>query len=65
MLVHLVCTWCLRRPEEDVKSPGASSVKSHYEPVCECWELNSGLVEGQPVLLTAESPLHLKDVDRL
>ena len=25
-----------------------------YEPLCGCWELNSGPLEEQPVLLTAE-----------
>ena len=27
------------------------------EPPCGCWDLNSGLLEEQPVLLTAEPPL--------
>lgn len=28
-----------------------------YEPSCECWELNSGPLEEQAVLLTAEPSL--------
>ena len=28
------------------------------EPSCECWELNSGSLEEEPVLLTAEPPFH-------
>jgi hypothetical protein len=35
-------------------------IRSHYrccEPPCGCWELNSGLLEEQSVLLTAEPSL--------
>ena len=28
-----------------------------YEPPCGCWELNSGPLEEQPVLLTSEPSL--------
>jgi hypothetical protein len=28
-----------------------------YQPPCGCWELNSGPLEEQSVLLTAEPPL--------
>jgi hypothetical protein len=30
-----------------------------YEPPCGCWELNSGPLEEQSVLLTAEQSLQL------
>ena len=32
------------------------------EPPCGCWELNSGPLEEQPVLLTAEPSLQPKDL---
>lgn len=28
-----------------------------FEPMCGCWDLNSGPLEGQPVLLTSELSL--------
>jgi hypothetical protein len=31
-----------------------SPITDGYEPPCGCWELNSGLLEEQSVLLTAE-----------
>jgi hypothetical protein len=33
------------------------SIRSHYKPPCGCWELNSGTLEEQAVLLTAEPSL--------
>ena len=30
------------------------------EPACSCWELNSGLLEDQPFLLTTEPSLQPK-----
>jgi len=32
-------------------------IRSHYEPPCGCWELNSGPLEEQSVLLTTEPSL--------
>jgi hypothetical protein len=29
-----------------------------YEPPCGCWELNSGPLDEQPVILTSEPSLH-------
>ena len=46
-------TRCLRRPEEGVRFPGIG-VTDGCEPSFRFWELNSGLLEGQPVLLTTE-----------
>ena len=40
-------------------------IRSHYrwlEPLCGCWELNSGLLEEQLVLLTAESSLQPQSI---
>ena len=37
-----------------------------YEPPCCCWELNSGPLEEQPVLLTSEpslQPLHTISIE--
>jgi hypothetical protein len=32
-------------------------IKDGYEPPCDCWELNSGPLEEQPVPLTSEPSL--------
>lgn len=45
---------CLWRPEEGVRSPGRTD---GWEPPCRCWEWNLDPLEGQPVLLSAESSL--------
>ena len=42
---HIPCM-----PEEGIRSDGC-------EPPCGCWELNSGPLEEQPVLLTAKPSL--------
>ena len=41
---------------EDIRSPG-NRVRDDCELSCGCWELNSGPLEEQPVLLTAEPSL--------
>ena len=48
----------LQRPEEGDRSPGTRVMDSCEIP-CGCWELNPGLLEEQPVLLTFELSLHL------
>lgn len=35
--------WFLRRPKESIRNPVAG-VTGGYEPLCECWGLNAGLV---------------------
>jgi hypothetical protein len=52
--VYHMNTWCLLRPEENV---GASETEviDDCELPCGCWELNLGLLEEQPVLLSTES----------
>ena len=40
-------------PEEGIRP-----VIDGCEPPCGCWELNSGPLEEQPVLLTTEPSLH-------
>lgn len=46
----------LQRPEEDIRSPGAGVVDG-YEPSCGCWELNSGPLQEQQILLMTEQVL--------
>ena len=53
MSVNQVYAWCLQRPE--VRS--GTEVVDSCELACESWELNSGSLEGQPVLLTTEPSL--------
>lgn len=57
--VHIVCTWCLRMPEE-----GVTLLKTGITDVCEqpcgCWKSNSSPLEEQLVLLTAE--ISLQDI---
>ena len=48
--------WCLQRSEEGVGSP-RTGVIDGCEPPCRCQELNSGLLEEQPVLLTTKPSL--------
>jgi E3 ubiquitin-protein ligase NEDD4 len=57
MSVHHMHTWCLWRPEEGVGSPGIGVTDSCELP-CGCWELNSGPLKKQPVLLTTEPSLN-------
>jgi hypothetical protein len=40
-----------------MREESVRSITDGYEPPCECWELNSGPLEGQAVLLTAEPSL--------
>jgi hypothetical protein len=40
-----------------VPEEGIRSLMDGCEPSCSCWELNSGPLEKQPVLLTAEPSL--------
>ncbi|XP_052581275.1 putative methyltransferase C9orf114 homolog isoform X2 [Peromyscus californicus insignis] len=40
--------------EEDIRSHETTGIDG-YEPPCRCWELNSGPLEKQPVLLTTET----------
>ena len=45
--------WCPEKPEEDIGYPETGLTNS-CELLCGCWELNSGPLEGHPLLLTAE-----------
>lgn len=47
--VHCVCTWCLWRSEEGVRTP---VTKDGCELSYGCLESNTGPPEEQPVLLT-------------
>ena len=51
--LYSMCVKCLCRPEDGDKSPGTGTRYGH-EHLCKSWELNLGLLEEQPVLLTAE-----------
>ncbi|CAO2602305.1 hypothetical protein LEMLEM_LOCUS11148 [Lemmus lemmus] len=45
-------------PDPKIRIRPEDGTRSHYdgcEPPCGCWELNSGPLEKQPVLLTTES----------
>jgi hypothetical protein len=55
MPVHHMHGWCPQRPEEDVRSP--MGVTDGYELLSGWWELNTGPLEEQNVLLTAEPSL--------
>jgi hypothetical protein len=45
--------------EESIRQKRASdSTTDGWEPSCGCWELNSGPLEEQPLLLTPEPSLH-------
>jgi hypothetical protein len=46
---HFVYTWCLRMPEEGVRSPGKGVVES-YELPCGFWESKWSSLEELPVL---------------
>jgi len=50
--------WCPWKPEKDTKSPG-KRVIGGCELLGGCRESNSGPLEEQPVLLTAEPSLQL------
>jgi hypothetical protein len=44
----------LQLSSETHKKSALYSITDGYEPPCGCWELNSGLLQEQLVLLTAE-----------
>jgi hypothetical protein len=44
------------KPKEGIRSPGTVAKDGHMQP-SGCWELNSGPLLEQPVLLSAESSL--------
>ena len=50
MRVHCSCLQTQQKRASDPITDGC-------EPLCGCWDLNSGLLEEQPVLLTAEPSL--------
>jgi hypothetical protein len=56
MCVCVLHEWCLQRPEESNRSP-ETRITDCCEPSCGSWELNSGLVGKQMVLLTTEPSL--------
>ena len=41
-----------KRTQEGIGSPG-TRIKDGCEQSCDCWELNPGPLEGNPVLLTS------------
>jgi hypothetical protein len=53
MLVHGHCL-------ETQKKRTLDSITDGCEPPCGCWESNSGPLEGQSVLITAEPSLQLQ-----
>ena len=56
-LSHLLVNfWYPQKPEEGAESPG-TVVTDSCELPCECWGLNLGLREEQPMLLTTASSL--------
>ena len=57
MPIHRVCPWGLQRPEESFGCPGAGLTDGNELCSSECWELNPGPLEDQPMLLTAELSL--------
>jgi hypothetical protein len=56
VFISCVCVWYLWRSEESIGPPG-TDVKDGCELSCECLELNTGPIQEQQVLLTAESSL--------
>lgn len=51
--LQTICVQYLRRPEEGTIFPGVG-VTGGCEQACRCWEFNRGLLEDEPLLLTAE-----------
>lgn len=49
--------WVLAESEEDTEFPGAGVTAGCEQPDNRCWELTSGPMEAQWVLLTAELSL--------
>jgi hypothetical protein len=62
MHVHHVCTSCLWRPEGGFRSP-TTGVMGGCELLCGFWELNTGSLQAQPVLLSAEPPPYFLHLD--
>lgn len=58
MYIYYDCAWCSQRLKEGIWTPG-TEVTDNGESWSESWELNLGLPEKQPVLLTNESFLQL------
>lgn len=56
--MYHVCAWCLQRPEEGIKSPGAR-IPGGSELTCGCYESNLSPLEEQQVLLADELSLQL------
>ena len=54
MKVHCSCLQTLQKRESDLVTDGC-------EPPCGCWELNSGPLEEQSVLLTTEPSLQFPE----
>jgi hypothetical protein len=54
MSVYHVCACCPGAQKRESDSLGLK-----FEPLFGCWELNSGPLEEQPMLLTAEPSLQL------
>lgn len=54
--VHYLCARCLWRPEEGLGFSG-TAVTDGCKPPCGCWELNSGSLEEQLMLLATEPSL--------
>ena len=53
--VCITCIYYLRRPEKVIGCPGTKV--QMIEPLCECWQLDPGPLEKQPVLQRAEPSL--------
>ena len=56
--VYHTMAWCPKNSEDAVRSPGAE-VTEGCEIPRGCWELNSGLLQEQYALSTAELSLQL------
>ena len=57
MSVQHVHAWCLWKPEEGFRSPGAGVIGSYEPTTLLFWDSNTGLLQEQQVLLTAEPSL--------
>ena len=55
-ILYTMCVYCPLKPEEGVRTSGTGVMDGCRLP-CGCWELNSGPLEEQPVLLTTEPSL--------
>jgi hypothetical protein len=56
--VYHLCARSPERTEKSIRLPGTGIPESHETP-CGGWEVNSGLLQEQPVLLTREPSLQL------